>query len=327
MPYNEHFITGYRIPLPVLVTSPVAAGAPLHYQHHSIVMNPNRKFAYFSASNTDGRSWQSIERKGGFVKDAKVDASFQLGKELYSSISGSNGNINDFDEGHLTSFQEVLWGRKTELKRAGADTFFYTNCVPQHGSLNRGAWRSLEQYLLKKGADPNELKIAVMTGPVLLQDDPYFINRVNGEFVKIPCAFWKIIYYKTKTGLQAVGFMMSHLNLILHAATVTYNRSDVTDRSVEPAEDIFMMFPKATTYQVSISFIENITATRFYKHGVKFPYTDTGSREVIYKRIEVPVPGSDRNINGRGIEEPHTNIIHPQAGLFDEGFELTNLVI
>src|SRR3982751_3408100 len=116
MPYNQHFITGYRIPLPVLLASDITAGAPLDYHHHSIVMNPNRKFAYFSASNTDGRSWQSIERKGGFIKDEKLNADFQLGDELYSSISGSKGNINDFDEGHLTSFQEVLWGKKTELK-------------------------------------------------------------------------------------------------------------------------------------------------------------------------------------------------------------------
>jgi endonuclease G, mitochondrial len=327
MPYNQQFITGYRIPLPVLVSSDDMAGAPLHYHHHSIVMNPNRKFAYFSASNTDGRSWQPIERRGGFIKDAKVDASSQLGKELYSSISGSNGNVNDFDEGHLTSFQEVLWGRKTELRRAGADTFFYTNCVPQHGSLNRGAWRSLEQYLLKKGADTNELKIAVMTGPVLLPDDPYFINQVNGEFVKIPCAFWKVIYYKTKTGLQAVGFMMSHLNLLLQAATVTYIRSDVTGRSPETPEDVFMMFPKATTYQVSINFIENITGMKFYKHGVKLPYTDTGSREIIYKRIEVPIAANDRNMIERSMDEDRTGVVAPEGVLFSQDYELTNLVI
>ncbi|RYF97238.1 MAG: hypothetical protein EOO02_21015 [Chitinophagaceae bacterium] len=154
MPYNPSFITGFHIPLPRISHTDGIAGAPLHYHHHSIIMNTGRKFAYFSASNTDGLTWQPIERKGGFKKDSNIEDNFQLGDELYSSISGRDGRKNDFDEGHLTSFQEVLWGRDQDSKQAGEDTFFYTNCVPQHGSLNRGAWRSLEQYLVKKGADP-----------------------------------------------------------------------------------------------------------------------------------------------------------------------------
>jgi endonuclease G, mitochondrial len=298
MPYNKEFIQGYRIPFPEIISTDNHPGDPIHYCHHSILMNAARRFAHLSASNTDGNSWKPIDRSGSFRKDLQLDADFQYGEELYDAISGGNGKKNDFDEGHLTSFQEVLWGKKQESKRAGADTFFYTNCVPQHASLNRGAWRSLEQYLVKKAADPNELKIAVMTGPVLLPDDPYFINTVNGDYVRIPCAFWKIIYYKGARGLQAVGFMMSHLSLLLQAETITYKIRDITERGETPA-DVFMMFPKATTYQVSVDFIENITGLNFFKHGVIFPYKQTDSREVIYKRIDVAAP--------RGLEEVFLN--------------------
>lgn len=312
MPYNHQFIPGYRIPFPDITASDNVPGSPLHYHHHSIVMNPDRRLAFYSASNTDGRTWKPIERKGGFKKDVQLDPEFQLGEELYDSINAASGRKNDFDEGHLTSFQEVLWGKKKDLTIAGADTFFYTNCVPQHGSLNRGAWRSLEQYLLKKGADPNELKIAVMTGPVLLPDDPYFINVVDGNYIRIPCAFWKVIYYKGSRGLQAVGFMMSHLNLLLEAKTVTYQKGDVLDRSLAPEEDVFMMFPKATTYQVSVDFIQNITGMKFFTHGVVLPYQSSESREIIYKRVEVPVP--------RGMEE-----MQPENGQVE--FELGNITI
>ncbi|RYG29974.1 MAG: hypothetical protein EOO01_37425, partial [Chitinophagaceae bacterium] len=248
------------------------------------------RFAYFSASNTDGESWQPIERKGGFRKDSNLEAEYQLGEELYSSISGGQSRPNDFDEGHLTSFQEVLWGKENEQKRAGADTFFYTNCVPQHGSLNRGAWRSLEQYLVKKGADPNELKISVFTGPVLLSHDPYYINVIDGTYIRLPVAFWKVIYYKAVQGLQAVGFMMSHRNLLLEEETITYDKDEVTRSAEEELKDIFMMFPKATTYQVSIDFIESITGMKFFDEGVIFPFKQKSSRELIFKRIEVERP-------------------------------------
>jgi hypothetical protein len=129
---------------------------------------------------------------------------------------------------------------------------------------------------------------------VLLPDDPYFINAINGDYVRIPCAFWKVIYYKGARGLQAVGFMMSHLSLLLQAETITYHVREITERGESP-EDVFMMFPKATTYQVSVGFIENITGLKFYSHGVVFPYKRNDSREVIYKRIDMPVP--------RGLEE------------------------
>ena len=290
MPYNPDFISGFRIPLPEIVAADAFPGTPLHYHHHSIVMNPDRKFAFFSASNIDGRSWKPIDRQGGFKKDSNLEPQFQLGTELYESIGKSADRENDFDEGHLTSFQEVLWGKENESSLAGADTFFYTNCVPQHGSLNRGAWRSLEQYLVKKGADPNELKISVMTGPLLLKSDPYFINAIDGELVRLPIAFWKVIYYNAVQGLQAVGFMMSHRNLLLEDKTITFDKDEVTRSANEELDDVFMMFPKATTYQVSVSFIEKISGIRFFHEGVNFPFKQQSSRELIFKRIEVERP-------------------------------------
>src|SRR5687768_2689167 len=109
MPYNPFFIDGYRIPMPGNMPADTVPPDPLTYHHHSIIMNMKRRLAYLSASNTDGESWDPIERKGSFRKDSKLDALHQLGDELYGSITRSRGRGNDFDEGHLTSYQEVLW--------------------------------------------------------------------------------------------------------------------------------------------------------------------------------------------------------------------------
>ena len=92
-----------------------------------------------------------MDRKGSFKKDTKaIAAEHQFGNELYNAIKANGFRPNDFEQGHLTSFQEVIWGKTPEeRKKAADDTFYFTNCVPQHERVNSGLWRSLEQYVLK----------------------------------------------------------------------------------------------------------------------------------------------------------------------------------
>ena len=295
MPYKSDFIEGFTIELPSILQQQDVAplltghGHMINYHHHSVAMNKKRKQAFFSASNIDGSSWQPIERAGDFIKDtANLDAAFQLGDELYKAIAAGRGRKNDFDEGHLTSFQEVLWGNETDRQKAGNDTFFFTNCVPQHSLLNRGAWKSLEQYITKKGTDDRDDKVSVFTGPVLSTRDPFFIKKVGGEFIRIPVAFWKVIYYHHSNRLNAVGFMMSHKNLLLDEGTVTYDREEVLERGmIEEEEDVFMNFPKATTYQVKVELIQKATKLEFDLKGVNLPFKQDNAKEIVYKRIEV----------------------------------------
>lgn len=293
MPYNPTFIPGYTIPLPAVPANmPVAPllkgnGQAIGYHHHSVVINRKRRFAFYAASNIDGNTWEPIERKGSFAKDIdNLDPSFQLGDELYDAITG-RGRKNDFDEGHLTSFQEVLWGTNDDMKQAGRDTFYFTNCMPQHSLLNRGAWKSLEQYVTKKGADQQDIKVSVFTGPVFSDKDPFFIKMVDDQLIRIPTVFWKIIYYRNDSGLNAVGFMMSHKDLMLEEGTVTYDRDEVERGMEEPEEEVFMRFPKATTYQVKVELIKKVTKLPFHLDGVSLPFKQDAGKEIVYKRIEV----------------------------------------
>ena len=81
-----------------------------------------------------------------------------------------------------------------------------------------------------------------MTGPVLSDSDPYYIRKINNEFIKIPCVFWKVVYYPTHKGLNAVGFMMSQTKLLLQDGTVSFKRSGVKEMVAAPvpADDLFI---------------------------------------------------------------------------------------
>lgn len=298
MAYQTNFINGKPVALPTLPPKKRRDRAPLlngsgftiPYRHHSIVMNRKRKFAFFSASNISGKEWRTISRKGVFKKDLHaIDGHYQFGNELYNAIKGSGLRPNDFEQGHLTSFQEVLWGRTAAERRQAADnTFFFTNCVPQHARLNTGLWRSLEQYILRTETVQHGLKVSVITGPVLSDNDPYYIKKINGQPVKIPCVFWKVVYYANKRGLNAVGFMMSHTQLLLQDGTITFQVPGTKKPAITaPRDDLFMNFKYDAVYQVSVAFIQEKTGLHFMLKHVHLPYQQSVKTAVLYKRIQI----------------------------------------
>ncbi|MFN8243466.1 MAG: DNA/RNA non-specific endonuclease [Ferruginibacter sp.] len=307
MAFKPDFISGYTVELPQIkgpLKNDIAPlkngnGYIIDYAHHSLALNKNRKFAFFSASNINGPDWKAIARSGSFSKDVKaVDPDFQLGKELYDAIKSKGKKKNDFEEGHLTSFQEVLWGNAAEKKKAASDTFHYTNCVPQHERLNSGLWRSLEQYILKSETVDHGLKVIVITGPVLLDTDPWFVKKVNGEYVQVPLAFWKLVYYPNKNGLNVVGFMMSHKQLLVKDGTVTYTKDNVRGITAVPpeAEELFMDYKYDDVYQVDVKAIIELTGLNFTLKGVKQPFRKKEKKALLLKRIEVT-----RSFNRDGI--------------------------
>ena len=298
MAYNVNFITGLPVKLPGVPAGRRKEIAPLlngkghliNYSHHSVVMNKKRKFAFFSASNINGNDWKFVNRKGSFKKDKKIADGYQLGDELYNAIKGVAGRPNDFQEGHLTSFQEVIWGKTAGQRiKAASDTFYFTNCVPQHQRLNVGLWRSLEQYVLKTQTINHELKVSVITGPLLLDHDPYYIHKINGDVIKIPCVFWKVVYYPNQKGLNAVGFMMSQSKLLLKDGTVTLKAAGAKEMAAPPlADNLFMDYKYDSVYQVRVEFIQEKTGMRFMLNKVHLPYQVVTKTNLLYKRIEVP---------------------------------------
>ncbi len=254
----------------------------LHYPHHSVVLSKSRKLPLFAAVNIDGKQFRQIDRNKLFpggsdnwtVDDRAPE--HQWGNELYSA-KGS-----DFDKGHMVKREDPQWGPADIATEAAKSTFFFSNCAPQVGDLNRKEWRVLEDYILKKESAnvKDSLKICVFTGPVLSDDDPFFANKIKGQDVRIPTLFWKLVYF-TDDGktLNRVGFLMGQKKLLLDRGIVTPPEEEL--EAVKHFDD----YEDASTYQVNIALIETLTGLQF--SPANEPYKDTRSTKLVMKQVDL----------------------------------------
>ncbi len=271
--YNPRFLgrkNVLKVPLPSIPEEKQSLITPvkddkqgiLKYPNYSVILNAERKFPFFTASNIHGKQFRQISRKdlfkGGndrWLKDRRIKYSQQWGSELYSARK------SDFDKGHLVKREDVQWGRSNRAAKEGAvGTFYYTNAAPQHARMNRAIWSDIEKYILHSETVTFNLKISVFTGPVLRDDDPVFISKVRDEQVRIPSLYWKLIYYsKDNATVQRVAFLVGQLSLLESDEIVV---PVVFDRDSEE-ENYFLDFDKADTYQVNTSLIESLTGLEF----------------------------------------------------------------
>ena len=251
----------------------------LHYVNYSLQLSASRRFPYFTASNIDGKLFRKAPRKDKWRRDERIDKNFQWGPELYSS------EMSDFDKGHMTKREDVQWGDSIAFASMAADsTFFYTNAVPQHSELNQRIWRSLEDYILHTETTENDLKICVLTGPVLRTQDPFFVTKVKGESIQIPTLFWKIVYFKKNKDnkIYRVGFLMSQAGLLFENGIAEESSLE----AVPTEEDLlFMEFDQAETFQVNIGTIEKLSGLSFA--DAKEPFKDKRKIPLILNEVDV----------------------------------------
>jgi endonuclease G len=227
--YNAKFIPGVEIPLPTPTAKlskqiaplnadqPVADKGELKYEHFSLKLNKGKRIAMFTATNIDGKTYLAIDRATGKVSDnaegdkwfidPRINAAFYLDQSFYGDWS------DYFDRGHLTRRTDPTWGTPEESERANADTFHFTNCSPQHFRFNESAkfWQGAERYVLENGVLSTDSKgrIAVFQGPI-------FNSQIDmlADDVQIPSSFFKVIVWKGKDGLKAVGLIVDQLALL-----------------------------------------------------------------------------------------------------------------
>ena len=188
--YDPEFLGKDRlaVPLPVLnalqlrqASEIKGGGHELKYTHFSIVMNAERRLAFFTACNVDGTElWQKRRGRDKWVTDPRLDDDDQVDNDLYYR--------NDFDRGHLVRRLDPVWGPKSEASQAERDSFHYTNAAPQHKDLNQKIWLDLEDHVLDTSKEA-DARISIFTGPIFGSADPK--QRRTG--VGIPLGFWKII--------------------------------------------------------------------------------------------------------------------------------------
>jgi endonuclease G len=197
-------LTGTLVPLAALnaeaVTEPRYV---LPYHHFSVVMNRERRLAFFTAVNIDGKTIMRLPREDDWLADPRIPLDSQTDEAIYRK--------NPLDKGHLVRRLDPAWGTSAKVAKAGNDdTFHFTNCSPQHEDFNqnRTTWAGLEDYVLDNAEDEN-FRVSVFTGPVLAPDD----DEYRG--VALPREFWKIVAFEHPSGrLSATAYLLSQRELI-----------------------------------------------------------------------------------------------------------------
>ena len=203
MPYEADFLSGVTVPLPTLLPAIAEQafddGKPLEYTHHSIVFNAQRGLAIYAAHNVQTPRIGPIDRKG-FTLDPLVDRKLQIDNDR-------GYRNNPWDAGHLARRIDVHWPDTATAEQAERDTSRWTNIAPQHGELNQGPWREIEDWLLGL-ADNNAKRMSVFTGPVFTLTDMEWVNA-DGELpIRIPSGYWKIGLLQHAGQLKAAAFLI-----------------------------------------------------------------------------------------------------------------------
>jgi endonuclease G, mitochondrial len=203
----------------------------LDYTHYSVRMHRLRRLAMYTAVNIDGASARNVRReRDKWNMDPRLDSEFQVGNELYER--------NKLDRGHLVRRLDPAWGDTFESAAAAArDTFFYTNCAPQHERHNQDLWLGIEDHILGN-ADVRDLRVSVFSGPIFRDSD-----RRYRDFL-IPEDYWKV-----------VAMVNDETDRLSVTAYVVSQRDFM--------EDLEFVFGPFMTYQVPVATVEEQTHLDF----------------------------------------------------------------
>ncbi|TRD05955.1 hypothetical protein FJV76_08735 [Mesorhizobium sp. WSM4303] len=249
--YKSGFL-GVDVALPALseTNRPLAfdGGRSLNYLNYSIVLNQQRRMAFYSAVNLDrdqlrvlpGRPFPSYPSK----PDPRIPREVQLLPAWFVNPA--------FDVGHLAWRSEISWGQvlpavpNTAAQILNDSLYVFTNITPQFDTFNQGIWAALDRWTLTKH-NPDARQVTIFTGPVFATDDPVF----NG--VSIPRAFWKVVVSATPNYSQSAGPSSYVVDafLISQFKPGTIEKVDLV-RSFDPE-----------TYRVPVAEIESLTGLRF----------------------------------------------------------------
>jgi endonuclease G, mitochondrial len=290
MAFDASF-TGLPVRLPKLLSAQLQDSVPVgeKTKHGYLLEQPNfsvslcqsRRLAWYSAANVDMGRKQHIRRKdltGTWRVEADLDESVVVGHPWYKASK------KKLQRGHLTPADCMEWGDTEAEAIANANsTFFFSNAAPQVPELNGQVWSRLEMYISQEGLKTGNSRINVMTGPVLLPDDPTYIHHINGAQLQLPRMFWKVVWYIDKNGkLSRIGFLMSQESLLEALELIEIP----TDRSSRGFDLPFGELGPFKTYQVNMSLLRSLT--RFSFARARDPYTDSTPKALALERVDLP---------------------------------------
>lgn len=250
--------TGYaRDFLPIRVAVPSLSKALLRqanipvlkYEHFSILLNPRRKLAHWTAVNIDGAQNRN---RGYRDRDAWWVDDRDDGRYKQSQTNNAFYRNSGFQRGHLVRRLDPAWGEDdAEAGRAEADSFHFTNCSPQVPKLNTDWWAKVEDHVLGT-ANATEQRISVFSGCLFGDSDPMYRS------LPIPLAFWKVVAWtvgKRNPQLRSLGFFVKQDEAVAQL---------LRRRSVQPlAVDLGDVPDHIQGYQVTVEELARKTQISF----------------------------------------------------------------
>jgi endonuclease G len=143
--------------------------------------------------NTKFADWVAYRVTADTISDnddrtfaADPDLSDEDGLEP-NDFNGASASHN-YDQGHQSPLNSLGDGDNWEQLN------YLSNITPQKGSLNRGVWRSLENWEEKLVNVRNFSEVFVVTGTLYLEPMPP-LPRANEAHI-VPSAYWKVLTVK-----------------------------------------------------------------------------------------------------------------------------------
>lgn len=126
---------------------------------------------------------------------SRVDC-FRYDPRYSKSLQAS---YNDYDQPGEDSLQRGHMKPSADGYVSNLDnlnTFIMTNMVPQHETLNMCEWEILESFVKKHSLNDTVAEAYIISGSVIGAST----IKLNGK-VTVPEAFYKVYYFKSKTGI------------------------------------------------------------------------------------------------------------------------------
>ena len=305
--YEPGFLSDFVVPLPKLKNNSLGRPArnldarigedphELKYHHFSIVMNGDRRLAYFTACNIDGKLTRHINRQDksvnmnptitdlqiesagaeasdDFSTDWRMNPDQQMGIEFYKNqkVPGfpdaqSRERIaRMFQKGHIIMRSDPAWGTRDMALAAEQDSFFYTNAAPQLGFFNQG---SRDNHPGEKGklrwraVETYVLRNAVTEKErVCVFAGPVF-REDDPEYrgVPVPMAFWKIVVWSDGGTAKSIALLASQRDVLDHLT----NGVPENFENVAEAFDDLPELARIKEFRTTVDKIEKLTHLDF----------------------------------------------------------------
>lgn len=126
----------------------------------------------------------------------KRASKFMADPLIRDAVAPSSYTKSGYDRGHLCPAADMKLNSVSMN-----ETFYMSNMSPQVPSFNRGIWSKLEEKVRNWALQKNG--VYVITGPLLNKSCGFVARSIT-----VPCAYYKIVFKQTKSGVEAIAFML-----------------------------------------------------------------------------------------------------------------------